>query len=44
MPSINPTLQRIFADRGVRLVEEGDWLTTGGRYRVLRNDEPAQGG
>jgi hypothetical protein len=45
MPSVNPTLRRIFADHGVRLVEEADWLTTGGRYPACRGTtDPRESG
>jgi hypothetical protein len=36
MPSVNPTLWRIFADHGVRMEQETDWLTTSGRFPACR--------
>lgn len=36
MPSVNPTLRRIFADHGVQMVEKADWLTTSERYPACR--------
>lgn len=36
MLSVNPPLRRIFADHGVQMGEEADWLTTGGGYPACR--------
>jgi len=36
MSSVNPTLWRISADHGVRMVEETDWLTSKGGYPACR--------
>ncbi|HEY1189971.1 MAG TPA: DUF6348 family protein [Gemmata sp.] len=43
---MNPALQRIFSDHGVRMVEETEWLITSGGYPVCRGTvtDPRQSG